>query len=105
MTCDAARGLAVAPADWWRRYRAAAAFYRLGCGFFVWPRGLLLKQDPRVARIRGAPLPHSHSALVATSSLPDLAGPRFASCRFLMLAGYEDLTAPLFALARQCKLK
>jgi hypothetical protein len=27
----------------------------------------------------------------------------FASCRFLLLAGYENLTAPLFALARQCK--
>jgi hypothetical protein len=23
-------------------------------------------------------------------------GPRFGACRFLLLAGYEDLTAPLF---------
>jgi hypothetical protein len=30
-------------------------------------------------------------------------GPRFGACRFLLLAGYENLTAPLFALARQCK--
>jgi hypothetical protein len=30
-------------------------------------------------------------------------GPRFGPPWFLLLAGYENLTAPLFALARQCK--
>jgi hypothetical protein len=30
-------------------------------------------------------------------------GPRFGACRFLLLAGYENLAAPLFALERQCK--
>jgi hypothetical protein len=32
-------------------------------------------------------------------------GPRVGACRFLLLAGYENLAAPLFALARQCKLE
>jgi hypothetical protein len=30
-------------------------------------------------------------------------GPRFGPPWFLLLAGYDNLTAPLFALARQCK--
>jgi hypothetical protein len=39
--------------------------------------GLLHKQGPRGARIRGAPLPHSHNALVATSCsvCPPAGGP------------------------------
>jgi hypothetical protein len=32
--------------------------------FFAW--GLLHKQGPRRARLRAAPLPYSHNALVAT---------------------------------------
>jgi hypothetical protein len=37
--------------------------------FFFLPGGLLRKQGPRGARLRGAPLPRSHNALVATSCL------------------------------------
>ena len=39
--------------------------------------GLLHKQGPRGARLRGAPLPHSHNALVATSCsvCPPAGGP------------------------------
>jgi hypothetical protein len=37
--------------------------------FFFLPGGLLRKQGPRRARLRGAPLPRSHNALVATSCL------------------------------------
>ena len=36
---------------------------------FFLPGGLLHKQGPRRARLRGAPLPYSHNALVATSCL------------------------------------
>jgi hypothetical protein len=32
-------------------------------------------------------------------------GPRFGACRFLLLAGYENLTAPLFAFRDDAKLK
>jgi hypothetical protein len=32
-------------------------------------------------------------------------GPRFVPLLFLLLSGYENLTAPLFALARQCKVE
>jgi hypothetical protein len=32
-------------------------------------------------------------------------GPRFGACRFLLLAGYENLAAPLFALPSNAKLK
>jgi hypothetical protein len=41
------------------------------------PGGLLHKQGPRRARLRGAPLPHSHDALVATpcSVHPPAGGP------------------------------
>ena len=38
------------------------------------PGGLLHKQGPRGARLRGAPLPHSHNALVATSWPLDMGG-------------------------------
>ena len=44
-----------------------AYFYLAFFSFFL-PGGLLHKQGPRRARLRGAPpLPHSHNALVATS--------------------------------------
>jgi hypothetical protein len=36
-------------------------------GLFFGPGGLLSKQGPRRTRLRGAPLPHSHNALVTTS--------------------------------------
>jgi hypothetical protein len=39
--------------------------------FFFLPGGLLSKQGPRGARIRGAPLPHSHNALVTTPWLQE----------------------------------
>jgi hypothetical protein len=35
--------------------------------FVFLPGGLLHKQGPRRARLRAAPLPHSHNALLATS--------------------------------------
>jgi hypothetical protein len=35
---------------------------------FFLPGGLLHKQGPRRARLRAAPLPHSHNTLVVTSS-------------------------------------
>jgi hypothetical protein len=41
--------------------------------------------------------------LLHTADVAARSGPRFVACRFLLLAGYENLTAPLFALARQCK--
>ena len=41
--------------------------------------------------------------LLHTADAAARSGPRFVACRFLLLAGYENLTAPLFALARQCK--
>jgi hypothetical protein len=34
----------------------------------------------------------------ALFTLPDLVLARFGACRFLLLAGYENLAAPLFAL-------
>ena len=39
----------------------------------------------------------------ALFTLPNLVLARFGACRFLLLAGYENLAAPLFTLARQCK--
>jgi hypothetical protein len=49
--------------------------------FFFFPGGLLHKQGPRGARIWGAPLPHSHNALVATpcSVCPPAGGPKLGS--------------------------
>jgi hypothetical protein len=46
---------------------------------------------------------HAHTARSAHAAPAARSGPRFVAPWFLLLAGYENLTAPLFALARQCK--
>ena len=48
---------------------------------------------PSVRAVSAGAVPR---ALFAT--LPDLVLARFGACRFLLLAGYENLAAPLFAL-------
>jgi hypothetical protein len=49
---------------------------------------ITISLDSAMTAIQGPPLSAARS------------GPRFASCRFLLLAGYENLAAPLFALPR-----
>jgi hypothetical protein len=49
-----------------KRLEAKKRCFTAWCVFFL-PGGLLHKQGPRRARLRAAPLPHSHNALLATS--------------------------------------
>jgi hypothetical protein len=62
---------------WLEQRRAAVIGQRKIRALFFFPGGLLHKQGPRRARLRGAPLPHSHNALVATSCsvCPPAGGP------------------------------
>jgi hypothetical protein len=51
------------------RYRPAQGAAFMGLFSRTLPGGLLHKQGPRTARLRAAPLPHSHHALIATPCL------------------------------------
>jgi hypothetical protein len=67
------------PSSWQCGYQRKEHRVQITSTLHASPRCTNLKQGPRRARLRGAPLPHSHNALVATSCsvlcVPPAGGP------------------------------
>jgi hypothetical protein len=77
----------------------------VGAPFGTTPAAFELGKQPKMASISsftGAP---STLARITVALPAARSGPRFGPGFLALLAGYENLTAPLFALALQCKTK